>query len=97
MPVYRGLMKTDLARAPAIMPKLGLQGLRFLGRIREQFIGCGSRFIRNPMLFTEPRSEVDESAAIAAEGAIDRFRRPFHRALAGRAFDDRYHRNFPEL
>ena len=25
--VYRGLMKTDLARAPAIMPKLGLQGL----------------------------------------------------------------------
>jgi len=31
IPVYGGLMKTDLARAPAIMPKLGLQGLRFLG------------------------------------------------------------------
>ncbi len=47
------------------------------------------------MLFAEPRAEIDEPAAIAAEGAIDRFLRPFHRALAGRAFDDRYHGNFP--
>jgi hypothetical protein len=95
MPVYCGLMKADLTRAPAIMPKLRLQGLRFLGRIPRQLIGCGCRFVGNPVLFIEPRAEIDESAAIAAEGSIDRFWRPFHRALAGRAFNDRCHRNFP--
>ena len=47
------------------------------------------------MLLVEPGPEIDEPAAIAAEGAIDRFLRPFHRALAGWAFDDRYHGNFP--
>ena len=45
------------------------------------------------MLLVEPGSEIDEPAAIAAEGAIDRFRRPLHGALAGRAFDDRHHGN----
>jgi hypothetical protein len=30
IPVHGGLMKTDLARAPAFMPKLRLQDLRFL-------------------------------------------------------------------
>jgi hypothetical protein len=71
IPVYRGLMKTGLAHAPAFMPKLRLQGLRFLGRIPMRFFGCGCRFIGNPVLFIEPRAEIDESAAIAAKGSID--------------------------
>jgi hypothetical protein len=86
-------MKTGLAHAPAFMPKLRLQGLRFLGRIRTVFIGCGCRFIWNPVLFIEPRAQIDEPAAIAAKGPINRFRRPFDRALAGRTFDDCCHRN----
>src|SRR5258708_1244526 len=93
MPIHCGLMKTDLARATTIMPKLRLQGLRFLGRIRRQLIGRGCRFVRNSVLFVEPGAEIDESAAIAAEGSIDRFWRPLHRALTGRAFNDRCHRN----
>jgi len=91
--VDRGLMKTDLASAPAFVPKLGLQSL--LCRIRSGFIARGRRFVRNPVLFTEPGAEIDESAAIAAERSIGRFWRPFHRALARGAFDYRYHADEP--
>src|SRR6185437_9111705 len=69
MPVHRGLMKADLPRAPTIMPKFGLQGSGFLGRVRGQ-IFTGRRFVRNSVLLADPGAEIDEPAAIAAEGSI---------------------------
>src|ERR1700679_2798978 len=84
-------MKADLTGAPAFVPKLRLQGLRFLGRVRNRVVCCSRRFIRNSVLFIEPCAQIDEPAALAAEGPVWRMRRPFHRPPAGGAFSRRYH------
>ena len=57
-----------------------------------QLILRRSRFVWNLVLFGEPRTEIDEPAAIAAEGPICRLGRPFHRPLAGRTFNYGDHR-----
>ena len=44
------------------------------------------------MIFIEPGAQIDEPAALAAEGPVCRVRRPFHRPPAGGAFNRRYHR-----
>jgi len=51
-----------------------------------QLILRGSGLVGNLVLFGEPRAEIDEPAAIAAEWAVLGGRRPFHFAPAGRTF-----------
>jgi hypothetical protein len=63
-------MKGDLAAPPTPMPEVGLQGLRFLGGIRRQFITGCRRLVRDPVAFIDPRAEIDEPAAIATEGPV---------------------------
>src|ERR1700675_1825615 len=93
MPVHRGLMKADLAAPPTCMPEIGLQSLRFPGGIRRRFIARAGRLVRDLVAFIEPRAEIDEPAAITAEGPVGRCRRPLHRSPAGRAFNGRDHRH----
>jgi hypothetical protein len=92
MPIDRGLMKAYLADLPTLVPKIGLQGSGVLRRIRRPFAVGARRVVGYSVLFTEPGTEIDEAAAFAAEGAINRLRRPFHRPFAGGTFNDRCHR-----
>ena len=90
MPIDRRLMKADLRRAPAVEPEVRLHALGFLGGVGMQLILRGSRFVWNLVLFGEPRTEIDEPAAIAAERPVLGGRRPFHIAPAGRTFHYRH-------
>jgi hypothetical protein len=54
-----------------------------------RLIFCRFRFVRNFTLFGQPRTHVDESAAIAAERPVLRCLRPFHGAPTGGTFDYR--------
>jgi hypothetical protein len=92
MPIDRRLMKADLRRAPSIEPEVRLHASRFPGGVGMQLILRGSRFVWDIVLFGEPRTEIDEPAAIAAERPKLRCRRPFHIAPACRTFHDRGHR-----
>jgi len=85
-------MKANLRRAPSIEPELGLHASGFLGGIGMQLIFRGSGLIRNLMLFGEPRTQVNQAAAIAAKWPVLGCRRPLHIALAGRTLYDRGHR-----
>src|ERR1700722_9797622 len=91
MPIYRRLMKGDLAAAPTGMPEVGLQGL-LLGGVRRRFIAGVRRLVRDPVALIEPRAEIDQPAAIAAEGWKGRGGRPLDRPPAGGAFNGRNHR-----
>ncbi len=51
----------------------------------------GSRFFWNLVLFGEPRTEIDESAAIAAKRPVLRRRRPIDIAPASGTFYYRGH------
>jgi hypothetical protein len=48
-------------------------------------------FVRNFVLLGEPRTQIDEPAAVAAERPVRRCRRPFDIAPARRTFDYRCH------
>ena len=54
MPIYSGLMKADLSRAPTLLPELRMHALGFLGRIRMQLIFRSPGFVRNLVLLGEP-------------------------------------------
>jgi hypothetical protein len=91
-------MKADLRHAPSIEPEIRLHASRFLSGVRMQLILRGSGFVWNLVLFGEPRTQVNESAPIAAKRPELRCRRPFHVALAGGTLHYRSHRGKePEL
>src|ERR1700678_4111466 len=82
------LMKADLTSTPALPPKLRLHYSGFLGNAGRIVIACRCRFVRNLMLFPKPGTQIDETAAIAAERPVHRSRGPFHLAPASRSFYD---------
>src|ERR1700677_422187 len=92
MPIDCSLMKSDLRSAPSIEPEVRLHALGFLGGVGMQLILSGSRLVWNLVLFGEPRTQVDEPTAIAAERPVLRRRGPFHIAPAGRTFNYCRHR-----
>ena len=83
------LMKTDLTRAPAILPKLGFHGLCVSGRIGVRRVV--DRLAGNLVLLAKPSAKIDKTAALTAERPILRGRRPLDRSAASGAFDGAHH------
>jgi hypothetical protein len=67
--------------------------LGFLSGIRRRILAGAGRFVGNPVVLIEPRTEIDEPTAIAAEGSVRRCRRPLHGSPAGGTFNGRDHPN----
>src|SRR6202453_3186270 len=91
-PIDGGLVEADLAVAPTVLPELRFHrsSLWVLA-----FFGLGARLVGNLVLFRDPRPQVDQPAAIAAERPIGRGFRPLDRPAAGGAFNRRGHERRP--
>jgi hypothetical protein len=59
MSIDHRLMEADLRPAPSIEPEIRLHALGFLGGVGVQLILRGSRFVRDFVLFGEPRAQID--------------------------------------
>src|ERR1700749_2918475 len=94
MPIGRGLMKSDLRGTPAIEPEFSLHALGFLGRlIGLQVILRASGFTGNLVSLSQPSTQIDQPAAVAAKWTKLRSLRPFDVAPASGTFHFRSHRS----
>jgi hypothetical protein len=87
--VNRGLVKSDLRIAPAIVPKIRLHGSLILGLFWRFLVDAG--LVGDLVLLGQPSPEIDEPAAIATKWPVSRIRRPLDRPLARRTLDRRCH------
>jgi hypothetical protein len=87
--IDRRLVKADLAVAPTVLPELRFHRSDF--SMLRFFFGLGARLVGDGMLFREPRTQVNQPAAIAAKRPIGRGLRPLDRPAACWAFYRRDH------
>src|SRR5580692_6766128 len=84
-------MEPDLAGTPTIVPKFGLHGSGIVRRSAWRILSRCAALVWNLVLFSQPSTHIDQAAAIAAERAVGRIRRPFHRPPTRGTLDDGYH------